>query len=365
MVKKIISFVLVALMVLCIVPGMAMADGNVAKIDRTGKEYTSIKAAVDEAQDGDTVVVIKDHEMDCSNELTPEIYKKNESQIFGLVHVVGKAVTVDFNGKTVTANPTHNVVLFSTKDNGNLTLKDNGEGSVICTAQNEVYCLVLELGSSKITIESGSYRLNQASTSLIYSAGDETITINGGNFHLDNVGTHVKSDGVTPNNGEPWIFNASGQNTSNIIVNGGTFNDDILHQYYPFEVSAPKEKALKKNDDGTWTMVDAVAWVNEQEWSSAWYTNEVGYATLEEAIAAANKNTSNIGDDPGEVTNTVTLLQDCVVNDTLNVNEDMTIALNGKEIIWKDIDEDEPLFDVAAGATLNIPGFNPHVYGYV
>jgi len=106
MVKKIISFVLVALMVLCIVPGMAMADGNVAKIDRTGKEYTSIKAAVDEAQDGDTVVVIKDHEMDCSNELTPEIYKKNESQIFGLVHVVGKAV------KNTEINVKNNIILF-------------------------------------------------------------------------------------------------------------------------------------------------------------------------------------------------------------------------------------------------------------
>ena len=47
-----------------------------------------------------------------------------------------------------------------------------------------------------------------------------------------------------------------------------------------------KELALSKGEDGMYTVVPAVAYVNEQEWSSAWYTNYVGYATVEEAEAA-------------------------------------------------------------------------------
>ena len=129
-----------------------------------------------------------------------------------------------------------------------------------------------------MTVENGTYKLDKASDSLIYTGGDENVTVKGGSFYLGNVGTG--------SNGSPWIFNAKGQNTANIIVNGGTFNADIIHQFYPFEVMASREKALVKGADGMWSFVEAVAYVNEQEWSSKWYTNEVGYATLEEALAA-------------------------------------------------------------------------------
>ena len=51
----------------------------------------------------------------------------------------------------------------------------------------------------------------------------------------------------------------------------------------------PKELALKYNETtGLWHTVNAVAYVNNQEWSSKWYTNYVGYATIEEAMAAVD-----------------------------------------------------------------------------
>ncbi len=248
------------------------AYGMVAMIGDT--YYETLAEAINAAQTGDIVVLLKDINI---ADIPVQLLNGTYNTYF---LVEGKSITVDLNGKKISGEYTLDGMLvgvFSTDNNGHLTL--TGNGTVNITASNEVYSLIAnyEPGCS-ITIENGTYKLDKASDSLIYSGGDECVTVNDGYFYLGNVGTG--------SNGSPWIFNAKGQNTANIIVKGGTFNADIIHQYYPFEVMAPKERALKNNGDGTYTMVDAVAYVNEQEWSSAWYTNEVGYATLAEAIAA-------------------------------------------------------------------------------
>ena len=203
--------------------------------------------------------------------------------------VADKSVTIDLNEKTISGEYTGESMLvgvFSTDDNGHLTL--TGNGTVDVTATKTVYGLLVNYGAGcSLTVENGTYKLDKASDSLIYSDSDESITIKGGNFTLGNVGTG--------SNGSPWIFNAKGQNERNIIVIGGTFNADIFHQYYIFEVKDTTEvaellgvpaKAAKNNGDGTWTVVDAVALVNEQHKSGNWYTQNTGYVTLADAIAA-------------------------------------------------------------------------------
>ena len=257
---------------------------NVAKIGDT--EYASIQAAVKAAQSGDTVTVIRDHEMDCS------ITDNNSSGYPALVNIAEKEVTIDLNGKEITVKPTASQLngkmllgVFAVDTNGSLTLKDSGStGKVAVTANDaNVYSLAVCYGTGgKMTINSGSYSLDYSTNGLIYAQHNEVVTINGGTFHMGNVGTL--------SNGSPWIFCAKGQNTQHVIVTGGTFNADINHQYYPFEVDVPKERALKNNGDGTWTMVDAVAYVNEPEWSSAWYIHQVGYASIKDAVAGADSN---------------------------------------------------------------------------
>lgn len=306
---------------------VVLTNGAVATVGDT--YYKTLQAAINAAQNGETITIIADID------LVWDGTTKIDNKYAAISCVTGKAVTIDLNGHKLTGNSetwsngTQIFAVFAADEGGSLTLKDSvGNASVKVTGASKMYCLMMAYeAGTKLIVEGGSYSLDNASDSLIYSGGDEIITINGGNFYLGNVGTG--------SNGSPWLFNASGQNTQNIIVNDGTFNADIIHQFYPFEVMAPKEKALKNNGDGTWTMVDAVAYVEEFEWSSKWYTNYVGYATLEEAIAAAEE--ARAGTDKRDPTEAevVVLLKDAELNAALVIEKAITFDCNGYFIVLK------------------------------
>jgi hypothetical protein len=116
---------------------------------------------------------------------------------------------------------------------------------------------------------------------MVYTNGDGIVTIKGGSFTSDNVGTQA--------NGFPCIFNTQHQNANSIVVNGGTFNTDVNHQFWANEVYVPEEKALQKIAEKTWTVVESVAYVNETGTSTGSKERKVGYATLAEAVAAGSE----------------------------------------------------------------------------
>ena len=336
-------------------PAALSENENVARIN--DKEYPSIQEAVYDAEDGDTIVVIRSHEIDCSE------YREKSGEGKVLIEVAStdsRKITIDFNGCTVTAKPSVKFYAIVLVDGAaQLTLKDSGSaGGLDVYAENADgwirYLICNYTEHSRLLVESGNYSLDYSNNGdgMIYSKKDETVAISGGNFHLGNVGAL--------SNRSPWIFNTSGKNEKNIIVTGGTFNDDILHQYFPFEVSAPKEKGLRNNGDGTWTMMDSVAYVNEQEWSGAWYTNNIGYVTLSEAVQAVRPIRSQVSSKKTyySAPETVQLLKDCSVDSTLVIGEDTEIGLNGKNILWTGGSE-TPVITVKAGKTLRVEPFEP------
>ena len=152
-----------------------------------------------------------------------------------------------------------------------------GTTVVVATHAKE---LVDAMKKRVITIENGNYIADDVFDALVYTSCDKGAVVNGGYFYLTNVGLGSRG------NGSPWIFNARGQQIRSVVVKGGTFNANVNAQYWVFEVEIDKTLALKDNGDGTWTVVEAAAYVNKQHWASAWYTRETGYATFEEAIAA-------------------------------------------------------------------------------
>jgi len=97
-------------------------------------------------------------------------------------------------------------------------------------------------------------------------------------------------------------------------------------------------KAAKANSDGTWTVVDAVAYVDEQHKSGKWYTQNTGYATLEEAIAASGKYAY------GDKGYTVTLVDDAEVTGNVVVTEGTTLVCGDYSVVL-----------AAADATLTAP----------
>ncbi|MBQ4340137.1 MAG: S-layer homology domain-containing protein [Firmicutes bacterium] len=384
---KALAVFLTLVMIVGLMPAAVFAEDPVEGVECIGEctneahvaaignaHYTSIQAAVAAAKDGEEIKIIRDHEMDCNTVVS------NSGGYSSLVNVAEKSVIIDLNGKEITAKPNAAqfenaksemlLGVFAVDTNGVLTLKDSSKterGSVSIIANDaNVYSLAVCYGvDGKLNIESGSYSLDYSTNGLIYSQHNEVVTINGGTFCMGNVGTL--------SNGSPWIFCAKGQNTQHVFVNGGTFNADILHQYYPFEVSAPKENALKKEYNDTfgcdmWTMVPAVAYVNEQEWSSRWYTNEVGYASLEEAISAVDPVKTKVDNKVSYNSNEeyVTMLTDATIESDIELTIPVKIYGQGKTVTAaKDIkieigENGEPDSRVILMGDLEIKADSPH-----
>ena len=302
--KRIMVTLLVLCAVVCALSITALAAEPepvfVAQIGET--KFESIQAAVDAAQDGDTIVVIESHELGWEDTvLTADgIYTS-------LVVVNDKSITLDWNGKTIsvehlsTTDRIYSVIHVA--DGASLTVTGNGGIDAIAHATTpKIGYMFWKRGTTgTLTIENGTYHMNHSEDSMIYTNGNEIVTVNGGSFTLDSEGTG--------NNGSPWIFNVKGQNEGHISINGGTFNADVNHQYWAHEVTVPNNKALQSNGkidtDERWTVVDSVAYTAESDGNHLRY---VGYANLEEAVAAA-------GDEFGMVA----LLDNCTVSDTITI----------------------------------------------
>jgi hypothetical protein len=253
--------------------------------------YGSLADAIEAAKDGDTIVMKNDITVSYANALDAADGFKS------LFVISGKTITIDLNGKKILGDATGAPELvngkypegmllgmFTTLANGHLTLVDSSEGEgTVELASNGclVYGLIVNYDKDcSITINEGNYIADDVFDALVYTSCDKGVVVNGGNFHLANVGQGTRG------NGSPWIFNGLGQNINSVVVNGGTFNANVNAQHWVFEVKIDKTLALKDNGDGTWTVVEAVAYVNDQHWASSWYTRATGYATLQEAIDA-------------------------------------------------------------------------------
>ena len=356
--RRLFSAAAVLLAVCLVFVGAAGAAEYVAEIGDTG--YPSIQKAVEMAVDGDVIKVIADHELNVEN-----TYGTSDYDAFILVD--GKGITIDLNGHKVTVSYSGNDEIYSVigvanTQNSKLIMTDTsldktGTLHVITNPNNpQVKFMLCNLKTENggknynLVINAGSYLFENGKNAggIVDARGSETTLVTGGNFNMSNTGKL--------SNGSPWIFNTAGNNERNIIVEGGTFNADVAHQHNPFESVVSKEKALVKNPTANiWTIVDAVAYVNEQEWSSAWYTYKRGYTTLKEALENAgpaetrNGKTSNIED--------VYLLADFTGAETLNINKDVTINLNGHTILWKGGVTNPTIFTVDGGETLTIESF--------
>ena len=269
--------------------GYSVATGACAIGDTV---YNTLGEAIEAAKDGDTIVLVNDVNVSFKDAVAAA------DGFVTLFKVEGKTITIDLNGKTILGDATGAPELvggksypagmllgmFTTLADGHLTLVDssNGLGTVELDSNGYlVYGLIVNYDNDcSVVIEGGNYVADDVFDALVYTSCDEGVVVNGGNFHLANIGQGTRG------NGSPWIFNGLGQNITSVVVNGGTFNANVNAQYWVFEVKVDREKALKDNGDGTWTVVDAVAYVNDQHWASAWYTRETGYATEEEAYAA-------------------------------------------------------------------------------
>lgn len=304
-------------------------------------KYETLQAAINAANTNDTVKLLADATEDVT---------------------INKDITLDLNGKTLTntgagkATVTIAKGATATVQNGSIiggtsyyNIQNNGTATfkdVTATAGNTGSSMLDNWGT--LTIESGTY---EGGLNVVKSEEGSTLTINGGKF----TGTYAPSSGYTAvilvygnttiTGGEfiqsltttgSWahpqvvmtgvvegyeafttvtggtftnkksgegIFRGLGKATSdNFEVSGGTFNKSVSDSFFK-EGYFAKKTADGYTADGPYAVRIGTT---------------AGYATLEEAFAAANT-----GD-------TITLLRDCE-SDRINLEtKSITVDLNGK-----------------------------------
>ena len=314
-------------------------SGSVAQVGF--KAFNTLQAAIDAAQDGETVTLLADATEDATV-------------------AAGKNITLDLGGKTLTNTNAGKATLTiakgatATVKNGNIvggtsyyTIDNYGTAmleDVTATAGNTDSSMIRNDGA--LTIESGSY---SGGLNVVKSEEDSTLTINGGKFELSYAtngytGVVFAYGNTTITGGEficsitstgRWnhpqviatgmveghpsftkisggtftdkysdgsnIFRGVGKGTSdNFEVSGGTFNKSVPSSYFAEGLTCAK------NADGTYGIATAIAQIGTDR-----------YTSLKAAITAAKK------------AKTIQLLNDTTENVTIAASKQITLDLNG------------------------------------
>lgn len=337
-----------------------------------GKGFDTLQAAIDAAQDGETVTLLTDATED-------------------VTIAAGKNIVLDLGGKTLTNTNTGKATLTIAKDatatvkNGSIvggtgyyTIDNYGTATlddVTATAGNTDSSMIRNDGT--LTIESGSY---SGGLNVVKSEEDSTLNINGGKFELSYAtngytgvvfaygnttitgGEFIQSLTTTGRWNHPQviatgmveghtaitrvtgghfvnkmsgegIFRGVGKGTSdNFEVSGGTFNKSISEGF------CSDGFIPTKNADGTYGVKEGR------------YVAQIGskkYETLADAIHWATKG------------KTITLLTDVEQDTQLTISKDITLDLNGKTIkntkdIWGD--NANAILSITNGAKVTITG---------
>ena len=317
-------------------------SGSVAQVGF--KAFNTLQAAIDAAQDGETVTLLADATEDVaiSKSITLDLDGKtltNTNAGKATISVQGGTVAVK-NGNVVGGTSYYNIEVTKKNSNANLTLTD-----VTATAGNTGSSMIDNWGT--MTITSGTYT---GGLNVVKSEEGSTLTITGGTFTLDYAtsgytgvilvygdttisgGEFIQSLTTTGRWNHPQvvatgvvegytaitrvtgghfvnkmsgesIFRGIGKGTSdNFEVSGGTFNKSISDSY------CADGFIPTKNADGTYGVKEG------------YYVAQIGskkYETLSDAIRLATKG------------KTVQLLTDATENITIDANKQITLDLNG------------------------------------
>lgn len=362
-------------------------DSAVAKIGDTG--YATLQAAVDAANNGDTVTLVKDTDQgfavpaglsitfdvngktlertgqDIQNNGTL-IIRDNTKQGKIIANGGGVGIAIGVGNDSVTTIEYANVeavegaVITGKATGATITIEDG----VFSTSDNAVIAgngTKREGNANVITINGGTFTGNIKSTGYIacgiYAPWKDIITVNGGNFTVNNgIGIVARAGQVTVNGGtftctgsakggvgdkkfdmdaaQCVYFDASNpaypaynSETDYIKLQGGKFSSDV---------SAYVAKGYVQNENGT---VEQLG-----ETNAVAKIGDTYYKTLADAVAAAQN---------GE---TVTLLKNVELNSTLTLNKNMTLDLNGCEISNGSTMGTDYLVSIAANADVSIVG---------
>ena len=258
-----------------------------------GNVFTSLQAAINAAQDGQTVTLLGDVEQN--------------TQL-----AIDKSITLDLNGKTIG----NTVDIWSDNANAILSIKNGAKVTItgngtITAKEND--CYTINVVDGDLTIENGTFVGNIS----VVQVQKGSLTINGGVFSLLQKMTDGKGENRYLIN---CIDDAYVDGSANVAISGGTFVgfDPNVSPEQKVDGKAPSFAApgvgITKNEDGSFTAAaDRTAQILDKDGNSV-----KAFASLQAAIDAAQD---------GE---TVTLLTDAT--EDVAISKSITLDLGGKTL---------------------------------
>ena len=186
------------------------ADGTVAKSSNiatvAGQGYSSVQAAIDAAQPGDTVKLL------ANTDISEPI-------------VVTKKITLDLDGYKIynskdiwntTVSPSH-LSLITVRDGGDLTITGNG---TLWAKENDCYAIMLEAESSKLTVENGTFVGNVSAVYVVKGSA----SLEGGIYKLLQKNTNTNENPYDP---QRYLINCKDEffndGAAHVVISGGTY----------------------------------------------------------------------------------------------------------------------------------------------
>lgn len=207
---------------------------SITKADGTdGGTYESLPAALNAAQDGDTVKLLADHTTNWSDV---------EAGEYATLAVVKKTLTLDLNGMTVDYLTVGDVVpdeeggILESYD-GNLTVVDNIQGGSCGKIKD------LEFVKGSLAIQGG-----RIGDSLTCDGNSGTVTISGGTVCNATVGDGAA---VTVKNGFNHRGRWSVDSGGTLSITGGTFKDVQFVNSGTIAISGGTFEKISNNDTNT------------------------------------------------------------------------------------------------------------------
>jgi len=247
---------------------------------------------------------------------------------------ITNTVTLNLNGKTLSANKYMESLALIKVKGGNLTI--NGEGTVNSASQGNDYSMA------------------------VWATGEGIVTINGGAY--TNVGAKsVEDNGTTPNNNELIYANGSGK----IYINGGTFTGNTENAKWGTRYTLN----LKDQDNKVATIVVTGGTFTAYDPANSKSENPTANLVAEGYKSVEDGNTYKVLPyDANNVTHeaelraliakggTITLGGDIDLKTAVVVSKVVTLNLNGKTLTAKTDTVGDGIFTVITGGDLTING---------
>lgn len=359
---------------------------SVTKADGTdGGTYKTLPAALDAAQDGDTVKLLADHvtDADALNALGEDF---TFEQYASIVPVVTKTLTLDLNHKTVDylevgfSETNEETQKKETLATGNLTVTGEGAYGRISNLMFMAGALDIrsgEIGGSEgaglvCDVNSGTATISNGTVYGLTVSEGASVTVNGGSNHA---GEWVVASGATLNITDGTFGDVQFTRNGTIAISGGTFstlkNYDNTSPFpiAPISLLAPGHAFYKDNTVQDGSRRDFLQDVTVKEHThtmvnnkcacgfSCTHTNTEGASTIDKdgkCTACGTQFAAGIGetyytDVPSALNaatdgQTVKLLANVMLPDGIYASKTLTLDLNGHSL---------------SGYSLNVGGLTP------